>query len=129
MSIIKQSEDTFEQLNQLIRKHVEDRDWDHNTSRSLAISIALEVNELLEHYQWSEKSVGGQEELAEELADVFIYAFQFAQANDIDIADAIKKKLQKAALKYPAKHFKGKSVDAQHNTWMKAKLNYKKDGL
>lgn len=126
---IKQSDGSFESVNQLILKHLDDRDWLGNPSRGLAISIALEAAELVEHYQWSDEPVGGKQAAAEELADVFIYAFEFAQANDIDIAEAIKNKLDKAAKKYPAEAFKGKSKDEKREAWRQAKINHKKEGL
>jgi NTP pyrophosphatase (non-canonical NTP hydrolase) len=125
----KQSDTSLEEINQLIWKHLVERDWQDNHPRGIAISIALEANELLEHYQWSEKAVGDKQALAEELADIFIYAFQFAQLHDIDIAEAIKLKLAKAAKKYPADQFKGKKPDDKRAAWIKAKTTYKKEGL
>ncbi len=124
-----QSTATFAQISQLIWKHLEERDWLDNPARGLAISIALEANELLEHYQWADEPVGSRAELGEELADIFIYAFQFAQTNDIDIAEAIKQKLKKAAQKYPAKNFKGKTAQQRKSAWLDAKLHHKKGGL
>ena len=45
-------------------QHVRARKWDQtNTSRSLAISMSLEANELLEYFQWDEESFGGKTEL------------------------------------------------------------------
>lgn len=129
MKYVPQSDESFETINQLIWKHLEDRDWLGNPPRGLAISIALEANELLEHYQWSDDSVGDREALAEELADIFIYAFEFAQSKNIDIADAIKKKLDKAAKKYPATAFKGKKDGERRDAWLNAKLNHHKEGL
>lgn len=120
---------TIEELNQVVRHHMEERDWHTNPSRGLAISLSLEANELLEHYQWGDIAVGGEEAVGEELADVFIYAIQIAQQNNIDIVDHIYRKLEKAALKYPAKDFKGKDKDAMRNTWIKNKIAYKKKGL
>ncbi len=73
--------------------------------------------------------MGDQAALGEELADIFIYAFQFAQANNIDIAEAIELKLQKAARKYPAEVFKNKSKTEQRKNWLDAKLNHTKEGL
>lgn len=120
---------SLETLNQMIWQHLEERDWHHNASRGIAISLSLEAGELLEHYQWGEKPAGGREAVAEELADVFIYAFQIAQQNNIDIADHIKKKLKKAALKYPAESFKGKTGQEINDAWLKHKTQYKKEGL
>lgn len=123
------SDATFEEISQLIRKHLEERDWLNNPSRGLAISIALEASELLEHYQWQDESVGDKQALGEELADIFIYAFQFAMKNDIDIPAAIQQKLKKSAEKYPAELFKGKSKEEMTSIWIDAKLHHKKEGL
>ncbi|EDK72467.1 MazG nucleotide pyrophosphohydrolase [candidate division TM7 genomosp. GTL1] len=120
---------TFNEINQKIRTHLEERDWHNNPARGLVISIALEANELLEHYQWHDEPVGRKAELAEELADIFIYAFQFAQTHDIDIPEAITKKLEKAAKKYPAEHFKAKTQEERKKAWLKDKMKYQKSGL
>jgi len=124
-----QQDITLETLNQIIWKHLEARDWHQNASRGIAISLALEAGELLEHYQWGDQPVGGKDAVGEELADVLIYAFQIAQQNDIDIAEHIKKKLEKAAAKYPAEAFKGKKGKEHKDAWLTHKMNYKKEGL
>lgn len=120
---------TLEELNQTIWKHLEERDWHKNESRGIAISLSLEAGELLEHYQWGSEPAGGAQAVGEELADVLIYAFQIAQQNNIDIAYHIQKKLKKAAEKYPAAHFKGKTGKASSDTWLEHKMSYKKEGL
>jgi NTP pyrophosphatase (non-canonical NTP hydrolase) len=125
----KQQSVTIEELNQLIWDHLEARDWHSNPSRGLAISLSLEANELLEHYQWSDEPVGSTDAVGEELADVFIYGMQIAQQNNIDIADHIRRKLKKAALKYPAENFKGKSKQEKRAAWIENKLAHRKSGL
>lgn len=120
---------TFAEIDITISEYLAERDWLHDDSRSLAMSIVLEATELMEHYQWSDKPVGSRDELGEELADVLIYAFQFARANNVDIADAILKKLEKTRKKYPAEAFKNKTKDEMQKAWMDAKLNHKKEGL
>lgn len=129
MPATKQSDATFEDVNNKIYQHLAERDWQDGPARGLAISIALEASELVEHYQWSDKPVGSREELGEELADIFIYAFQFAHANEINIVEAIEKKLEKAAKKYPAEKFKGKSEEEREKNWIESKLNHRKAGL
>ena len=124
-----QSTKTFAEIGDTITEYMIARDWLKNSSRSLATSIVLEAGELLEHYQWSDTPVGSQQELGEELADIMIYAFQFAHINNIDIADAMLKKLEKTKKKYPAEAFKGKSGDEMKEAWMQAKLNHHKEGL
>lgn len=118
-------EDTFSEISRIIWQHLVDRDWDNPTPRSLAISLSLEANELLEHYQWSEVPVGDKETLAEELGDVLIYALQYAHLLGIDPAEAIRDKLAKAARKYPADQFKGKGAEEKADLWLKAKLKHR----
>lgn len=123
--------DTLKQLSAKIWQHLAERDWDHPTERALAISISLEANELLEHYQWNEEAVGDKEALAEELADVLIYALQYAHVLGIDPAAAVIDKLAKSARKYPAENFKGKSPVERREQWIQAKISHRehKKGL
>jgi NTP pyrophosphatase (non-canonical NTP hydrolase) len=63
------------------------------TPRNLAISLALEASEILEHFQWRDE-VKEREELAGELADVALYLLQLAWVTGIDLEDAMLKKLE-----------------------------------
>ncbi len=124
------SDTTFHEVSEKVRQHIAERGWDTNPPRGLAISLLLEASELLEHYQWDDTAVSSTDELAEELADILIYAFQFAHTYDIDIPAAIDKKLAKAAKKYPVAHFSSdKSVEERRKAWYQDKLNHKKSGL
>ena len=64
------------------------------TLRNLAISLALEAGEVLEHYQWKEDSVDS-EAMADELADVALYLLQIASIAGIDLEKAILRKLER----------------------------------
>lgn len=64
------------------------------TPRNLAISLSLEANEVLEHFQWDE-AVRDAGELASELADVALYLLQLASVSEIDLEKAILEKLKK----------------------------------
>jgi NTP pyrophosphatase (non-canonical NTP hydrolase) len=63
------------------------------TPRNLAISLSLEANEVLEHFQWG-GDIKDQGELAGELADVALYLLQLASISGIDLEQAILKKLE-----------------------------------
>ena len=63
------------------------------TPRNLAISLNLEAGEVLEHFQWRE-AVNDKEALASELADVALYLLQLASVTEIDLEQAILKKLE-----------------------------------
>jgi NTP pyrophosphatase (non-canonical NTP hydrolase) len=63
------------------------------TPRNLAISLALEAAEILEHFQWRAE-VKNKEELASELADVSLYLLQLASMTEIDLEKAILDKIE-----------------------------------
>jgi NTP pyrophosphatase (non-canonical NTP hydrolase) len=126
---IQQSDKSFEDINKRVYKHLADRDWLGLRSRGLATSIALEAAELLEHYQWQDEPVGSKEDIADELADILIFSFEFALENKIDIVEAIERKLAKAAKKYPAESFKNKTEAEKRQNWLDAKMKHRKTGL
>lgn len=78
---------------------VEDKGWyepdspKEQSARNLAISLALEAAEVLEHFQWGEEP-DRKEALAGELADVALYLLQLASISDIDLEEAIVRKLE-----------------------------------
>lgn len=63
------------------------------TPRNLAVSLALESAEVLEHFQWAE-SAPDRAELASELADVALYLLQLASLSQIDLEQAVLDKLK-----------------------------------
>jgi NTP pyrophosphatase (non-canonical NTP hydrolase) len=64
------------------------------TLRNLAISLNLEVGEVLEHFQW-EEDLSDPQAFSEELADVMLYLLQLASLSGIDLEKAILTKLEK----------------------------------
>lgn len=74
--------------------------------RNLAISLALEAAEVLEHFQWTSE-VEDKEGLAGELADVSLYLLQLASICDIDLEAAILHKLETAAARKWKEHEAG----------------------
>jgi dCTP diphosphatase len=123
-----QSRPTFEQVRDAVMAHVRARGWDEeNTGRGLAISISLEASELLEYFQWQEENIGDGEDLASELADIIIYAIQFADKYGIDILPEVLKKLDKTAKKYPVEIFEIEDKEERNRVWREAKLSYEKD--
>ena len=87
-------------LEEKMHRFVGDMGWYADDSakpqspKNLAISLVLEASEVLEHFQWGE-TVKDKEALAEELADVMLYLMQLASISDIDLEQAVLKKLDK----------------------------------
>ncbi|HEX2991432.1 MAG TPA: MazG-like family protein [Anaerolineales bacterium] len=63
------------------------------TPRNLAISLAVEAAEILEHFQFHELA-RDKDELAGELADVALYLLQLASVSGIDLEKAILEKIE-----------------------------------
>jgi 8-oxo-dGTP diphosphatase len=63
------------------------------TLRNMAISLSLEANEVLEHFQWQEYPKE-KDKLAGELADVTLYLLQLASVAGIDLEQAVIDKLK-----------------------------------
>ncbi len=97
-----------------IKKFRDERDWKqfHN-HKDMAISIALEAAELLEHFQWKnneeiEKAAKeSREEIGEEMADILVYLLELSDNLGIDLVEAAEKKMKKNEIKYPVSKAKG----------------------
>ncbi|MEA2735797.1 MAG: hypothetical protein QOE14_2248, partial [Humisphaera sp.] len=91
-----------------------EREWKqfHNF-KNLAITLALESAEVLEHAQWKnakelEKHLAeAREHIADELADVLHVLLLLAEHAKVDLAEAFRAKLKKTAKKYPVEKSRG----------------------
>jgi 8-oxo-dGTP diphosphatase len=63
------------------------------TPRNLAVSLAIEAAEILEHFQFTDE-IKDRDELGAELADVLLYLLQLASVSGIDLEDAVLKKIE-----------------------------------
>jgi NTP pyrophosphatase (non-canonical NTP hydrolase) len=78
---------------------VESKGWYREDSakpqspKNLALSLAIEAAEVVEHFQWRE-TVKDKEAVASELADVALYLLQLASICEIDLEQAILDKLK-----------------------------------
>ena len=95
-----------------------ERDWEQfHLPKNLSMAIAAESAELMEHFLWQspEQSRTDMEaeklraKVEEELADIIIFAIQFANVTEIDISAIIEAKMKRNAEKYPVEKAKGRS--------------------
>jgi dCTP diphosphatase len=96
------------------RDFVAKRDWDQfHTPKNLAMALAGEVGELLEHFQWltpeqsQELPAETLEQVAHEIADIQIYLAALSDRLGIDIGPAVASKMHRNAEKYPADQVRG----------------------
>lgn len=121
------AETTLQELKDLIAKFSEERDWGrHHTPKNLAVSIAIEAGELLEHFQWDEYRREDKQAIASELADILAYLLNFANVMDIDVATAYREKMKKISRKYPTEIFNEKNIGK--DDFFRIKKDYRKKG-
>ncbi len=98
------------ELRDAVADFVAAREWQaYHTPKHLAMSIAIEAAELMEHFQWltPEQSSayvgddGRRAEVADELADVLIYCLSFANTAGIDVSEAMRAKLARNESRFP----------------------------
>ena len=108
---------TVEELRQILRQFVEERDWrQFHAPKNISMALAVEAAELMEHFQWIDAEASRQlpndpaklAAIGEELADVVGYSLALANELGIDVSDAIRAKMVKNRQKYPAEEFRGR---------------------
>ena len=105
---------TLQKLTQQVLRFRDERDWaQFHNPKDIAVSLTLEAAELLELTQWRsgpelvKHLKKHREDLADELADILGWVLVMAHDQKIDLANAMTKKLQKNALKYPIEKARG----------------------
>ena len=108
----------IQQIKDRVLSFAKERDWEQfHSPKNLSMAIGAEAAELMEHFLWqsAEQSRVDVEEpklrakVEEELADIFIFAIQFANVSKIDLSAAIEEKMKRNGEKYPVEKAKGRS--------------------
>jgi len=119
MASLSDSTTTVSALRERILAFVRERDWEQfHAPKNLSMALAAEAAELMEHFLWASpeesRSVASdpskRAKIAEELADVVIYALEFANATGLDVAASIEAKIEANGRKYPVEKSKGRSA-------------------
>ena len=111
-------ESTLAQLKTRILLFSDEREWGKiHSPKNLSMALAAEAAELMELFLWVDSKdsqalvndpVKGPR-VREELADIMIYALEFANRTGIDVSKAIEDKIRVNGQKYPVEKFKGSS--------------------
>lgn len=122
---MKDTTATIQNLKDLTEEFRKERNWGkHHSSKNLAISIAIEAAELLEHFQWDDYKEENNVDPKGELADIIIYCLFFAVSNKIDISEAVEEKIKLISKKYPASIFNIRKDDPKD--YWRIKKEYRK---
>lgn len=108
---------TIQALTERICAFRDARDWKqfHN-SKDMAVAIAAEAGELLQHFVWKTPEQLDQvardkkAEITDEIADVAILLFELAHNLDIPLAEAMTAKLDRNEKRYPADKARGNNL-------------------
>jgi NTP pyrophosphatase (non-canonical NTP hydrolase) len=101
---------TISDLRSRMARFVSRRQWDkYHKPKNLAMSIAIEAAELMEHFQWLTHDEAEQVttkgdlrfEIASEMADILAYLLSLANALEIDLSQAFVDKMEHNERKYP----------------------------
>lgn len=102
--------DRLDDLRERLRRFAAERDWEQfHTPKNLAMSVAIEAAEIMEHFQWLtavqslELDDATRNEVAHEIADVLLYLVRLADVLEIDMVAAAREKIDLNARKYPAR--------------------------
>ena len=112
-------ETRLQEIKERISDFARERDWEQfHLPKNLSMAIAAEAAELMEHFLWQSPEQSCRDldveavraAVSEELADIVIFAIQFANVSGIDLAAAIDAKIERNAAKYPVDKARGKSA-------------------
>ena len=118
MAALTDSATTIADLKARVLAFVRERDWEQfHTPKNLSMALAAESGELMEHFLWATadqsralaNEPARRAKIADELADVVIYALEFANMTGLDVAGAIEAKMAANAKKYPVEKARGRA--------------------
>ena len=118
MAACTESATTISDLKARVLAFVRARDWEQfHSPKNLSMALAAEAGELMEHFLWAtpeqSRAIANEpakrSKIADELADVVIYALEFANITGLDVAAAIEAKMKANAQKYPVEKARGRS--------------------
>jgi dCTP diphosphatase len=108
---------TVASLCDAVRRFAEEREWGpFHSPKNLAMGLAVETAELMEHFLWIDSPASREvtrdparrQAVADELADVACHLLNLCNALEIDLSEAVQAKLVKNALKYPVEKYRGR---------------------
>jgi len=109
--------DSLSELRDAVDAFVAERDWaQFHTPKNLAMGVAIEAAELMEHFLWSTDAQSTaidstlREKIAQEMADVLIYLVRLSRVVDVDLVAAATAKLAQNRMKYPIEKAKGRAT-------------------
>jgi NTP pyrophosphatase (non-canonical NTP hydrolase) len=112
--------DSLDGLNARLLAFARERDWERfHSPKNLAMALAGEVGELIEHFQWLSEAESAsldparKERVGEEVADCLIYLIRLCERLDLDPIAAAYRKIEINERRYPADLVRGDARRAE----------------
>jgi len=104
----------FQVMQTRLREFAQARDWEQfHSPKNLSMALIVEAAELVEHFQWLTEPQSTSlpadklQQVAYELADIFIYTLRLADRLHVDLPATVQRKIELNEKKYPADKVKG----------------------
>lgn len=106
----------MDELIKKLREFAAEREWEQfHSPKNLSMALAVEVAEILEHFQWLTEEQSGEldpeklKRVREEIGDIQIYLARLADRLGISPLEAALEKLEVNRQKYPSDKARGNS--------------------
>jgi dCTP diphosphatase len=109
--------DSISGLTARIQSFVDAREWrPYHNAKDLAVAIAAEAGELMQHFVWQQESqieeriAARRDEIASEIADVGILLFELADNLGFRLGDIMEQKIANNEIRYPVEKARGNNL-------------------
>ena len=116
---MKKATRDFGEIERQVRRFRDERDWKQfHKPKDVAVSVAIEAAELLEHFQWKSDDearayladAAKRDAVGREMADVLILLASLADVTGVDLYAATLAKIEENARKYPVAKARGNAT-------------------
>lgn len=110
------SNTTLQAIKDIIARFTAERDWQQfHCPKNVAMALATEAGELMAHFRWTAPGEDAAVladpqsrcEVRHEVADVMLLLAEFANVTGIDLAEAVREKMEINARRYSVEKSRG----------------------
>lgn len=99
---------SIKELQDVILQFVDERNWrQFQNPKNMSMYLSIEAAELMEHFLWCDNATAQQvfeekrTDVEHELVDVLYWVLNFAAQNNINLSQALERKMELNRKKYP----------------------------